>query len=75
MSLCPHCENYLPARTFRRHRFIYFEHDSNTWEKDPDSGSSSNDDSDEYMQIDNDNFCLHPVHSFMITATQKSMKI
>ena len=56
MSLCPHCENYLPARTFRRHRFLYFKHDSNTWERDPDLGSSSNDDSDEYMQIDNDNF-------------------
>ena len=59
MNFCPHCETYLPARTFRRHRFLYFKHDSNSWEKDPDLGSSSNDDSDaEYMQIDNDSFSI-----------------
>ena len=56
MNLCPHCERYLPARTFRRHRLLYFKPESRTWEKDPDLGSSSNDDSDDFMQIDNDDF-------------------
>ena len=58
MNFCPRCETHLPARTFRRHRFLYFKHDSNSWERDPDLGSRSNDDSDEYMQIDNDSFSI-----------------
>ena len=54
MTLCLHCESYLPPRTFRRHRLLYFKLDSNTWEKDPDLASSSSDDSEQFMEVDND---------------------
>ena len=54
MTLCPHCESYLPPTTFRRHRLLYFKLDSNTWKKDPDLASSSSDDSEQFMEVDND---------------------
>ena len=34
LTLCPHCDCYLPARTFRNHRELYYCPDSHTWQKD-----------------------------------------
>lgn len=33
LTLCPHCNCYLPARTFRNHREVYYSPDSHTWQK------------------------------------------
>jgi hypothetical protein len=51
MTLCPHCETYLPARTFRRHRDLFFNVNTNSWEKDPTLRDSS-DDEILHMEID-----------------------
>ena len=34
LTLCPHCDCYVPARTFRSNREIYYGPDSHTWQKD-----------------------------------------
>ena len=54
MTLCPHCQAYLPARTFRRHREIFFDTATNSWQKDRKLGDSS-DDEISYMEV-NDSF-------------------
>ena len=59
MTLCPHCETYLPSRTFRRHRDIFFNSSSGIWQKDSSLGDSSGDEIP-FMELDEptDNSCL-----------------
>ena len=59
MTMCPHCETYLPSRTFRRHRDIFFNSSSGIWQKDSSLGDSSGDEIP-FMELDEptDNSCL-----------------
>ena len=34
LTFFPHCDCYLPARTFRNHREVYYSPDSHTWQND-----------------------------------------
>ena len=52
MTLCPHCELYVPSRTFRPHRKEFFNTSTNSWEKDPGLRDSS-DNEMPYIEIDN----------------------
>ena len=59
MTLCPHCETYLPSRTFRRHRDIFFNKSSGIWQKDSSLANSSGDEI-LFMELDepSDDPCL-----------------
>ena len=57
MTLCPHCEQYIPARTFRRHREEFFNFNTNSWNKDPGLGDSSDEES---AFIENDHSSWSP---------------
>ena len=59
MMLCPHCEAYLPARTFRRHRDTFFDSNANSWEKDRSLANSSSDES-AFIEIDDASFSNPP---------------
>ena len=71
ISLCPHCENYLPGRTFRRHREQYFNTEDNSWRKDPNLDSSSEDESF-LMEIDQNHPTQSPNSSHMHSHTDLS---
>ena len=62
MTLCPHCEAYLPARTFRRHRDTFFDSNPNSWQKDPSLVNSSSDES-ACIEIDDASFSNPPCSS------------
>ena len=51
LTLCPHCEKNLPARTFRRHREVFFYSTTGSWEKDLSLVDSSGDESP-FIEID-----------------------
>ena len=63
MTLCPHCETYLPTRTFRRHREVFFDLNTNSWRRDPCLLDSS-DDENNLIEIDqvSPSFLHSPVH-------------
>ncbi len=51
MTLCPHCDAYLPARTFRGHRETFFDSITKSWHKDPNLVQSSDEES-AFIEID-----------------------
>lgn len=53
LTLCPHCDTYLPARTFRHHREKYYDQTNSRWQRDISVESSSE---DEIPDMDTDSF-------------------
>ena len=33
--LCPHCDGYLAKKTYKRHKELYFDEESNQWISQP----------------------------------------
>lgn len=55
LTFCAHCENHLPARTFRNHRERFYDPINNRWENDISVLDSNSDDETSYMEIDPNN--------------------
>ena len=61
LTFCPHCESYLPGRTFRRHRESFFDAINNSWKRDEGLLESSSGDETPFMEIGHD--IPHPVNN------------